>query len=130
MQCDTTYGAWYNYTAATAGTITGDPSSSSFTTTATYDICPASWKLPNVTEINNMLPYISNFDLVIGGDYVNGRIANENSGHWWSASPSINTSYTTTHRAQLLYDRDTSRSDAGSYYRYRGVYIRCINSGS
>lgn len=38
----TAYGTLYNYYATTAGTISGDSNS----TNATYDICPAGWRLP------------------------------------------------------------------------------------
>lgn len=37
-------GAWYNYAAATAGTIVGNHSEAK--TEATYDICPKGWHLP------------------------------------------------------------------------------------
>ena len=38
----TAYGTLYNYYAASAGTITGDSNSDN----ASYDICPAGWRLP------------------------------------------------------------------------------------
>ena len=39
---NTTYGTFYNYHAASAGTITGTTNSNN----ASYDLCPAGWRLP------------------------------------------------------------------------------------
>ena len=73
MKCSTTYGAWHNYTAATAGTITGD----SNTTDATKDICPAGWRLPTYSEalyINDgTYTYVSIFNSIVGGRYTGGK---------------------------------------------------------
>ena len=42
----TPYGTLYNYYAASAGTISGSSNSNN----ASYDICPAGWRLPIVTN--------------------------------------------------------------------------------
>ena len=45
------YGMYYNYTAASAGTISG----SSNTNNSTYSICPKGWTIPSKTQWENML---------------------------------------------------------------------------
>ena len=64
--------AWYNYSAATAGTITG----SSTTATATESICPKGWGLPSYSQYNSLISAIGSspgaFIPVHGGYYNNG----------------------------------------------------------
>lgn len=47
------YGTFYNYYAASAGTISGDVNSNN----AEYDICPAGWRLASVSELQNLYNY-------------------------------------------------------------------------
>ena len=75
-------GVWYNFTAATANTITGSPG-----TVATEDICPAGWHLPNYNEIGTLTGNAlvsAAFTPVIGGYYGGGTINNPGTGYWWS----------------------------------------------
>lgn len=48
---DTIYGVYYNYPAASAGTISGTAN----TTETTQDICPKGWRLPSHTEQQALL---------------------------------------------------------------------------
>ena len=117
MQCNSTYGAWYNYKAATAGTITGNPNS----TNATKDICPSGWRLPTNSEQSGITSSASAFSPVTGGRYDNGSLGSEGYGFWWSA-----TSYGGTGRYALYYDGSSLRTSGLS--RYYGFYVRCIKS--
>ena len=107
--------AWYNYAAATAGTITGY----SNTTTATKDICPSGWKMPSYSQLSNVRSY-SEFNPVVGGWYSDGSLKDRSTiGFWWSTE-SINS----TMRRRLTYNKPAFVTD----YRQRsdGGYIRCI----
>ncbi|MBQ3440977.1 hypothetical protein IJG27_01535, partial [Candidatus Saccharibacteria bacterium] len=120
MQCDTTYGAWYNYNAATAGTISTD----SNTTEASYSICPKGWKLPTNSEFTTLKDTsgsTTSFSPVTGGLYGNGSLQVTEYGLWWSS-----TALNATHRYSLRYKG--SSLDIDSYYRYRGYYVRCVGS--
>ena len=118
----TTTGVWYNYYAATAGTIAG----SSNNTLATEDICPAGWHLPSYDEakpagsINSLLdlPITSYFSPVTGGYYYGGRIRNTDRGYWWSS-----VALGTANRYVLV---NGSSLNTGSVDRGDGYYIRCV----
>lgn len=118
-------GVWYNYAAASAGTITG----SSNQTLATQDICPAGWHLPqdgtSTGQIGSITGYLSLFSPVTGGYYYNGAIDSNYSGngYWWSATASRDDG-----RYYLYYNG--SILGTGSYLGYRsdGVYLRCVRS--
>ena len=78
MQCNSTYGAWYNYMAATAGTISG----SSNSTEASYSICPSGWRLPTNAEFSAITSSASAFSPVTGGYYNLGSLQNTSLGYW------------------------------------------------
>ncbi|MBR6505856.1 hypothetical protein IKT18_03425 [Candidatus Saccharibacteria bacterium] len=122
---NTTDGVWYNFAAASAKTIL----TSSNTTLATEDICPAGWSLPSYDTSNaagsiNSLSSTSATSILIfspaaGGLYGDGSSLYGGSGFWWSATASLPTS-----RYQLAYDG--SSLSTGSNNRIRGLSIRCI----
>ena len=117
MQCNATYGAWYNYFAATAGTI----STNSNTTAASKDICPKGWRLPTKAEFDGIASSATAFSPVTGGYYSSGSLSSTGFGFWWSA-----TSYDATGRYYLGYNGSSlSTTDVT---RYRGLYVRCIKS--
>ncbi|MDO4527015.1 MAG: FISUMP domain-containing protein, partial [Candidatus Saccharibacteria bacterium] len=117
MTCNSTYGAWYNYAAASAGTITG----SSNSTAATKDICPAGWRLPTNTEQSGITSSSTAFSPVTGGRYSNGSISLTGRGYWWSA---------TANGATTRYLLNWYGSSLNTYYvnRSLGFYVRCIRS--
>ena len=118
MQCDANYGAYYNFIAATADTISGSDNS----TESTYDICPKGWRLPTGSEVSGIISYVQDFSPTFGG-YYSGGVANVVStrGVWWSStSPSNNSAY----RIRLVYNGNTMYT--GGYYRYNGNSIRCV----
>lgn len=136
---DATTGHWYNYAAATAGTITG----SSNTTEATQDICPKGWKLPDghntgvagATTLdqyklaNNKWQsydktYQTVFNSVAAGRYNSGSLYDSGTlGYWWSS-----TAYATTSRYSLLYYTSYGLRSGNSYDRYNGLSVRCVKA--
>jgi uncharacterized protein (TIGR02145 family) len=113
-----TNGVWYNYVAATAGTITG----ASNTTSASQDICPAGWRLPTDTEQSSILDYTSAFSPVAGNRYDRGVIGEQlNYGYWWS-----NVAFDSQFRYFLRYSDSVLNNDYAYGLRVNGYYIRCI----
>ena len=110
-------GVWYNYAAASAGTIT------SGSTQAQYSVCPAGWRLPTNSEQSGITStsYKDAFSSVTGGYYSNGTVINTGYGVWWSS-----TAYDTTYRYRLYYDGSGLGTNRG--YRDNGYYVRCIFS--
>ena len=109
---------WYNYAAATAKTITG----SSNSTSATQDICPKSWRLPTSSEQSGITSYKDAYSPVAGGNYGGGSLFDTGYGSWWSA-----TAYNSTVRYGLGYGGGSLYTHS-SYYRYNGIFVRCIRS--
>ena len=117
---NTTYGVYYNYAAASAGTITGVSNSN----TQTYDVCPKGWRLPTESEFSGITSYSSAFSPVKSGNYSSGsRYDAGSKGCWWSATPHPNYS---SIRYFLYYDGSSlSTSNSG---RIVGYSVRCIRS--
>ena len=126
---NTSDGVWYNYCAATAGTIC----SSSTMTEATYDICPKGWELPTHAQQQTLAPngggwdwdstYVSAFSPVYSGYYDMGSLSSRSSlGYYWSS-----TAYDSTSRYRLYY-RGGELLANGNNYRYFGFSVRCVRS--
>ena len=115
----TSYGAYYNYCAASAGTVC----SSSSAQDATQDICPKGWRLPTYNEQNGIRSYVSAFSPVYSGRYSNGSLDRAGSyGYWWSA-----TAYNSHNQYILNYysgSLDTYSFGNKSY----GYSVRCVRS--
>ena len=119
------FGVWYNYAAASAGTITGNTNS----TASSEDICPSGWHLPTYDTnggtgtINSITGsnYVTAFSPVTGGDYGDGSPTNTGSGYWWSA-----TANGSTNRYRLGYNG--SSLSTTSRNRSRGGYVRCTRT--
>lgn len=107
---------WYNYCAATAGTVCSDNT----TATPFYDICPAGWQLPTRAEFGNIT---SEKDLfTITGGYYDTVLKSTNTARWWSKSyQATNSRWTPGYDATT----NTIRTDFGLNNAYAG-YIRCI----
>ena len=133
---------WYNYAAATAGTIksSSDTDTVGDTSVATESICPKGWTLPSQYQIDNIGAYgspgtdtyVSIFSPVAGGNYMDGVSQNFEDGYWWSSD-----SYTDRSdgkgggilRYRLNY---YNYGDGGKQYtqastRRTGYYIRCVS---
>ena len=118
ISSNTSYGGYYNYCAASAGTACSQTQAN-----ATQDICPKGWRLPTRAEQGGITSYTSAFSPVYSGYYVNGSLYDTGSdGRWWSA-----TAYSSTYQYYLRYY-------SGSLYTYDyygkrlGFSVRCIRS--
>ena len=135
----TSTGVWYNYYAATAGTVSG----SSNSTVASQDICPKNWHLPtgpNTTSGTDFNKLVGNttsgyqnpttgltaFGAVAGGKYYNGALYATGYGLWWSA-----TADTAVTRYYLIYNSSNGQFNGNfnyDRYRYYGYFVRCVRS--
>ena len=114
---NTTNGYWYNFCAASAGTVCTD--SSSFF--SNYDICPAGWRLPTTYEFRGINSYISAFSPVGGGYYRGGSLGGS-MGIWWvSGAHSVS-------NFQHAYGYNNGQLTSWSSAKADGNYIRCVRS--
>ncbi|MBQ9180993.1 InlB B-repeat-containing protein, partial [Candidatus Saccharibacteria bacterium] len=116
-------GAWYNYAAASAGTITG----SSNSTKANYDICPKNWHLPSYNtspgSVSGMIGYKNVFNVMHGGYYDLGGLQGDTIyGRWWGAEACSGQA-----RYGLIYANSSFEIDS-SCTRQCGFYIRCVRT--
>ena len=117
-------GVWYNYAAASAGTITGNSNS----TEASYDLCPKNWHLPAGNSsaaggIDSITSYKDAFSPVYGGRYDGGSLYSAATyGYWWSA-----TANNSPYRYYLYYDSGSLSTSSGGYRGY-GYYVRCVRT--
>lgn len=119
ISSNTSYGGYYNFCAASAGT--NCQSSKRYDTT--YDICPKGWRLPTNSEQRGITSYSSAFSPVYSGYYDYGSLSDTGSrGYWWSS-----TAYNYTNQYRLYY---SSGSLATSYYLNKsdGGSVRCVRS--
>ena len=128
----TSYGTLYNYYATSAGTITGSTNSNN----ASYDICPAGWRLPTggssgefqalYAEYNSnalMRASIENSGaaFALTGRFDNAAPAGQGSGgYYWSSTRSYDSSM------YDLYFSTSSVYPASNDRRYNGYAIRCV----
>ncbi|MBQ6149495.1 hypothetical protein IJI86_00785 [Candidatus Saccharibacteria bacterium] len=113
IECSSTYGAWYNFRAASAGAI-GDN-----TTASVSDICPSGWRLASQTEINQVTSYGSSFIQNGGNGYYRGGALINDGAYWWAST--LSTSY-----RGVLYNPSGTSLRYGSAQSYDGCQIRCI----
>ena len=116
-------GAYYNYCAASAGTVCTDSNS----TDASSDICPSGWRLPTNAEFGTIgtssgsTTNVSAFGAIYSGYYGNGTLYSTGSyGFWWSS-----TAIDTTYRYFLYYSSGRLYSGS-SNLRQLGGSIRCV----
>jgi uncharacterized protein (TIGR02145 family)/uncharacterized repeat protein (TIGR02543 family) len=121
---------WYNYVAATAGTITGDTNADD----AEHSICPSGWKLPSKSQyenFSNIDNIVNDFKPVMGGAksyYGTENTSNPvdlNYSMYWSASARGG-----SQRYCIYYDRNGITTDEYAYHynaiRNKGHYVRCV----
>ena len=112
------YGGYYNYCAASAGTVCNDTTEQD----ALQDICPKGWRLPTLNEMNGITSYVSAFSPVYSGSYYYGSLDSTSfSGYWWSA-----TAFNSDYQYGLYYD--DIRFFTNDYGKYFGFSVRCIRS--
>ena len=115
---------WYNYAAASAGSITGGYNSDP----QLYDICPAGWRLPARNEANALVGHESEFNPTKGGYYYGGSLIDVNWSCWLTSTADENDDRT---RYCLAYP-NTASGHTGEVWpdrpgwRYGGLSIRCI----
>ena len=115
---DTSYGGYYNYCAASAGTVCNDTTKQD----ATQDICPKGWRLPTLNEMTGIRSYRSAFSPVYSGGYYDGSLVNIASvGYWWSA-----TANDSIYQYILVYNRGSLKTDDDD--KSYGNSVRCIRS--
>ena len=118
ISSNTSYGGYYNYCAASAGTVC----SSSSAQDATQDICPKGWRLPTNSEQSGITGYVSAFSPVFSGYYYNGTLHDTGSnGRWWSATASNSLA-----QYYLYYSGSSLRTGNGN--KNLGYSVRCIRS--
>ena len=116
---DSTYGGYYNYCAASAGTVCSESMQD-----ATYDICPKGWRLPTNSEQSGITSYSSAFSPVYSGYYSSGSLHDTGFvGYWWSSTANRSSNY-----QYNLYYLSGSLGTAGGYIKYYGSSVRCIRS--
>lgn len=118
ISSNTSYGGYYNYCAASAGTVC----SSSSAQDATQDICPKGWRLPTYNEQSGITSYTSAFSPVYSGRYYTGSLGNTgSSGFWWSATASSST---------FQYNLGYSSGSLDTYGSGKsfGFSVRCVRS--
>lgn len=121
ISSDTSYGGYYNFCAASAGTLCDNTTAQN----ATYDICPAGWRLPTKTEFDsiNGTSYVSAFSPTLSGYYYGSSLGSiGRNSWWWSATQSYAKQYL------LEYDNNELDTSAYGFDRFRGYSIRCIRS--
>ena len=117
ISSNTSYGGYYNYCAASAGTVCSQTQAN-----ADQDICPKGWRLPTLNEMSGITGYVSAFSPVYSGIYYNGTLITTGSyGYWWSATAdSSNGQYNLNYNSGSLYTNGD--------YKYNGFSVRCIRS--
>ena len=117
-----TYGYWYNFCAASAGTVCSESQINS-----TNDICPAGWRLPTNSEFGDIIgtSYVSAFSPVTGGAYSGGSLSSTGRGRWWSSSYN---SYGSGNQGNMNYEEDEGLYRHSVGPKYLGLYVRCIRS--
>lgn len=118
IDSNTSYGGYYNFCAASAGTVCSD------TVAHTYDICPKGWRLPTRSEQSGIAgtSYVSAFSPVYSRYYYDGSLYTAGSdGDWWSSTALLsNYQYRLRYRSGSL--------DTYYLYKYFGISVRCIRS--
>ena len=120
ISSNTSYGGYYNFCAASAGTNCSRSNSSN----TTYDICPKGWRLPTNSEQSSITSYSSAFSPVYSGRYYNGSLSNTGSyGYWWSSTAYDNDScvqYSLYYSSGILYSSYNVKPN--------GFSVRCVRS--
>ena len=128
----TPYGTLYNYYVASAGTITGSSNSSN----ASYDICPAGWRLPTGGSSGDFSFLLNKYSRLVDmrGPIEDGGAALTFAGYFYAGNPTSQNSYGyfwASNRSNTTSMYAPNFSSSGGYasntsVRYRGCSIRCI----
>lgn len=128
----TAYGTLYNYYAASAGTISGSSNSNN----ASYDICPAGWRLPTGGSSGEFKALYSqyNSNALMRASIENSGAAFALAGYFSDAAPADQGSYgiywsSTRGNGANMYVLFLNTSIVGPAYgnnRNSGYAIRCV----
>ena len=119
ISSNTSYGGYYNFCAASAGTNCQTSSA----TNTTYDICPKGWRLPTYNEQQGITSYSSAFSPVYSGLYDNGSLYTTGSyGYWWSSTANDSSS-----QYSLYYTSGSLRAGSNGS-KSVGFSVRCVRS--
>ena len=115
---NTEYGAYYNYCAASAGTVCSNSTGAD----ATEDICPSRWRLPTRAELQTIANASgANWNPATAGYYGYGSLGFADShGYWWSATANANYQYF------LNYQSDSNDWKSNYGERRSGLSVRCV----
>ena len=115
------YGGYYNYCAASAGTVCDDTTRQN----ASQSICPKGWELPTKAQFDAIAgnsSYSSAFSPVYSGSYSNGSLYDTGSGgDWWSATAGNS-------RGQYYLDYRYGSLNTTYYNKNYGRSVRCVRS--
>ena len=118
INSNTSYGGYYNYCAASAGTVCSQTQANAF-----QDICPKGWRLPTNNEMGSIINYASAFSPVYSGYYRSGSLYSADSlGRWWSSTAE------NSDNQYRLYYNSGSLNTSGGLGKYYGFSVRCIRS--
>ena len=118
VSSNTSYGGYYNYCAASAGSAC----SYYVAQDATQDICPKGWRLPTLNEFEGITSYASAFSPVYSGNYSGITLDSAGSyGSWWSATAGYG-----DHKHYLYYI--SGSLDTSNYPSDYGRSVRCIRA--
>ena len=129
MSTNTTYGGYYNFCAASAGTVCNENP-----VDATYDICPKGWHLPSEDEasffedgtLSERNSLYKAFGPTFSGKYYNsygdpGHLGSGSSAYWLSSYG--------TYSGQSLENASAGGTNVMGIYsrdRDQGVHVRCV----
>ena len=126
-------GAFYNFVAASAGTVSGVGNVSN----APEDICPKNWKLPNSEAVATLVEgagdsHLTEFNARNAGQYINGSLQATENGYWWMSgiipgkpTHMITVNYYSVGDPAYAYPyMRTGGSSSGT--RFYGDSIRCV----
>jgi len=116
--------AWYNFAMVSGYTVSDDiPGSTGVE--ARYDICPAGWKLPTLSEGETITATDDrdNFGIVYNGGYWQGILHNDSQWSYYHTSTFYN-----TNQQYVIYIRSNGQFGAGyvNVNRHDGLSMRCI----
>ena len=116
---DETYdatGGWYNYCAASAGTVCSETQAD-----ASEDICPAGWRLPTETEMDYVKSANrSNWEFYAGYYYGGSLRSSSSYSYWWST-----TAYNANYQISLRY-YNGSLNTTNKLKKSNGFFVRCV----
>ncbi len=118
ISSNTSYGGYYNLSAASAGTSAGNSSGSDII----YDICPKGWKLPTDDEFREIIDYRNAFSPVASGKYYSGSLNGTKNGYWWASTTTV------MGNQYLLYFNSGMLFFITNLTTSNGASMRCIKS--